>query len=126
MPALTRPSQVLLAGSPGKIPKPLAKPSKSSSPGAAAIVSDVGIVKKKSSSQSSASTAGKSGGSSSGNDNLNASQHLLEDSFEKYYNKDLDLEEDQVPVVIYELNESAINFISQEQYEKALILLQKA
>jgi hypothetical protein len=51
---------------------------------------------------------------------------VLEDSFEKYYNKDLDLEEDQVPVVIYELNESAINFVSQEQYEKALILLQKA
>ena len=37
---------------------------------------------------------------------------LLEDSFEKYYNKDLDLEEDQVPVVINELNESAMNFIS--------------
>lgn len=36
----------------------------------------------------------------------------LEDSFEKYYNKDLDLEEDQVPVVINELNESALNFIS--------------
>ena len=45
------------------------------------------------------------------------------DSFEKYYNKDLDLEEgntlsfnnwliDQVPIVIYELSESAINFIS--------------
>lgn len=31
-----------------------------------------------------------------------------------------------MPVVIYELNESAINFISQESYEKALILLQKA
>ena len=44
----------------------------------------------------------------------------------EYYNKDLDLEEDQVPVVINELNESAMNFISQEQYEKALILLQKA
>jgi uncharacterized protein len=37
--------------------------------------------------------------------------------------EDLDLEEDQVPVVINELNESALNFISQEQYEKALILL---
>jgi hypothetical protein len=45
------------------------------------------------------------------------------DSFEKYYNKDLDLDEDQVPVVIYELHESAINFISQEAFEKALILL---
>lgn len=56
----------------------------------------------------------------------NSSSLILEDSFEKYYNKDLDLEEDQVPVVIYELNESALNFISQEQFEKALILLQKA
>lgn len=36
----------------------------------------------------------------------------VEDSFERYYNKDLDLDEDQVPIVIYELNESAINFIS--------------
>ncbi len=47
----------------------------------------------------------------------------VEDSFERYYNKDLDLDEDQVPIVIYELNESAINFISQESFEKALILL---
>jgi hypothetical protein len=30
-----------------------------------------------------------------------------------------------VPIVIYELNESAINFISQDSYEKSLILLQK-
>lgn len=28
--------------------------------------------------------------------------------------------------MIYELSESAINFISQESYEKALMLLQKA
>ena len=60
---------------------------------------------------------------------------IHEDSFERYYNKDLDLDEgiyvtknpllfiDQVPIVIYELNESAINFISQDSYEKALILL---
>ena len=33
---------------------------------------------------------------------------------------------DQVPVVIYELCESAVNFISQESFEKGLILLQKA
>jgi hypothetical protein len=79
------------------------------------MVSDIGIVKKKGTS------------SSSSRDNEGSSPGLvIEDSFEKYYNKDLDLEEDQVPVVIYELNESAINFVSQEQYEKALILLQKA
>ena len=75
-------------------------------------------------------TSSHGGGSRSG---VGAGEKSLEDSFERYYNKDLDLDEgkldlfthitDQVPVVIYELNESAINFISQESYEKALILL---
>jgi hypothetical protein len=32
---------------------------------------------------------------------------------------------DQVPVVIYEVIESAINFIGQDSFEKAMILLQK-
>lgn len=80
------------------------------SPGSAALVSDIGIVKK------GGSKGATSGGNSSSNNDPNANSPglVLEDSFEKYYNKDLDLEEDQVPVVIYELNESAINFISQE------------
>ena len=97
-------------------------PSKAKASNAAALVNDTGIVKKpaKSNSSSGTSPTGPAG-------NVAESPGLaLEDSFEKYYNKDLDLEEDQVPVVIYELNESALNFISQEQYEKALILLQKA
>ena len=72
------------------------------SPGSAAMLSDIGIVKKKGSSTQS---------SSQGNER-DSPGLVLEDSFEKYYNKDLDLEEDQVPVVIYELNESAINFVS--------------
>ena len=75
------------------------------SPGSAALVSDIGIVKKKGSSTASSSNQDKGEASTPA---------LIEDSFEKYYNKDLDLEEDQVPVVIYELNESAINFVSQE------------
>ena len=49
-----------------------------------------------------------------------------EDSFEKYYSKELDLDEDEVPIVLHEINDSAINFITRESYEKALILLQKA
>ena len=62
---------------------------------------------------SNSSTGSSTGGSnqSQGDGQGNAGL-VMEDSFEKYYNKDLDLEEDQVPVVIYELNESAINFIS--------------
>ena len=86
------------------------------SPGAGGLVSDIGIVKKEGSGKRSGGSSGGSGlggsggiGESSAN---NSASLILEDSLEKYYNKDLDLEEDQVPVVIYELNESAINFIS--------------
>jgi tetratricopeptide (TPR) repeat protein len=99
-------------------------PSKGKASNAAALVNDTGIVKKPAKSSSSAGTS--AGGQASGDITSSSPGLALEDSFEKYYNKDLDLEEDQVPVVIYELNESALNFISQEQYEKALILLQKA
>eukprot|EP00347_Sterkiella_histriomuscorum_P024065 403332423 len=73
--------------------------------------------------------AGKNNQTNGQNNSVSAGingEKSVEDSFERYYNKDLDLDEDQVPIVIYELNESAINFISQESYEKALILLQKA
>lgn len=89
-----------------------------SNPKGAALVSDIGIVKSNKGkpgsqrgAESIANTAQSSNnnGISSDNAGLNLGQ---EDSFEKYYNKDLDLEEDQVPIVIYELNESAINFIS--------------
>lgn len=33
---------------------------------------------------------------------------------------------DEVPIVLNELNDSSIKYMSKEQYEKALILLQKA
>lgn len=94
---------------------------KAGQPSSAALVNDMGIVKKSAKSSGAAASA-----ASHTDTSINSPSLVLEDSFEKYYNKDLDLEEDQVPVVIYELNESALNFISQEQYEKALILLQKA
>ena len=99
-------------------------PSKAKAANAAANVNDTGIVNKPTKTKSSSGTSPT--GPNTGNVSDSGPGLALEDSFEKYYNKDLDLEEDQVPVVIYELNESALNFISQEQYEKALILLQKA
>ena len=34
--------------------------------------------------------------------------------------------EDEIPIVLLELNESALAFITREQYDKALLLLQKA
>jgi hypothetical protein len=96
-----------MGSSPQKIGKG-APGAKSAKAGSAALVSDIGIVKK--GSKGSADERANTG--KTGND-LQASPGLvIEDSFEKYYNKDLDLEEDQVPVVIYELNESAINFIT--------------
>jgi len=49
-----------------------------------------------------------------------------EDSFQKLYSKELDLDEDEVPIILHELNDSAIHFISHEQFERSLSLLQKA
>ena len=46
-----------------------------------------------------------------------------EDSFQKLYSKELDLDEDEVPIILHELNDSAIHFISHEQYERSLSLL---
>jgi len=86
-------------------------------------VSDIGIVKGSKQAKGKDSSKGDSTNGSSAEANAHSPTLTHEDSFEKFYNKDLDLEEDQVPVVIYELNESALNFIQQEQYEKALILL---
>ena len=80
-------------------------------PSSAAMVSDIGIVKKAAKSSGSSSAAASAAAHAADASN-NSPSLVLEDSFEKYYNKDLDLEEDQVPVVIYELNESALNFIS--------------
>lgn len=53
------------------------------------------------------------------------------------YSKELDLDEgnsfniliiisDEVPIILHELNDSAIHFISRDSYDRALSLLQKA
>jgi len=42
------------------------------------------------------------------------------------YSKELYLDEDEVPIILHELNDSAVHFISREQYERSLSLLQKA
>ena len=47
----------------------------------------------------------------------------MEDSFQKLYSKELDLDEDEVPLILHELNDSAIHFISKDQYDRALSLL---
>ena len=56
------------------------------------------------------------------------------DNFNKYYNKELKVQEgillvnvklfkDEIPIVLLELNESAVAYITRDQYEKALLLL---
>jgi hypothetical protein len=84
-------------GSPSKLSqKGLSKGGKAHG-GSAALVSDIGIVKKEGGSRKgSSSTAGgsSSSGSGSGGQDSSAAGLVMEDSFEKYYNKDLDLEED--------------------------------
>lgn len=46
--------------------------------------------------------------------------------FNKHYNKELKLCEDEIPMVLCELNESALAYINREQFDNALLLLQKA
>ena len=46
--------------------------------------------------------------------------------FNKHYNKELRVSKDEIPIVLAELNESAVAFIKKDQFEKALNLLQKA
>ena len=47
------------------------------------------------------------------------------DSFYKMYNKEIKVNQDEIPIILAELTDAAYNFITRENYEKALILLQK-
>lgn len=56
-------------------------------------------------------------------------KHLTPDSdpsFQKHYNKELRVSQDEVPIVLNELNDTGRRHYDREQYEKALILFQKA
>ena len=41
------------------------------------------------------------------------------------YNKEIKVNQDEIPIILSELTDAAFNFIQRENYEKALILLQK-
>jgi hypothetical protein len=45
------------------------------------------------------------------------------DTFNRHYNKELRVSKDEIPLVLAELNDAAIQFIRREQWEKALNLL---
>jgi hypothetical protein len=62
-----------------------------------------------------------------GDDGLSApGQNIESDHFNRHYNKELRVSKDEIPIVLAELNESAVAFIKKEQFERALNLLQKA
>jgi hypothetical protein len=44
----------------------------------------------------------------------------------KHYNKELRVSQVEVPIFLNDLNDSALKYISREQYEIALVLFQKA
>ena len=41
------------------------------------------------------------------------------------YNKEIKVNQDEIPIILAELTDASYNFITRENYEKALILLQK-
>ncbi|CAI2375933.1 unnamed protein product [Moneuplotes crassus] len=57
---------------------------------------------------------------------VNLLRNNSHDSFDSIFNKELDLDIEEVPMVLYELHENAIYYIEREEWEKALVLLQKA
>ena len=77
---------------------------------------------KQSSSGSSGSDRNRNKGNSEskGGDQI-ASQES--DSFYKMYNKEIKVNQDEIPIILAELTDAAFNFIQRENYEKALILL---
>ena len=50
----------------------------------------------------------------------------VNDSFDSIFNKELDLEIEEVPMVLFELHENALFYLDREEWDKALVLLQKA
>ena len=49
-----------------------------------------------------------------------------DETFEMTFNKEVDLEMNEVPVVLFELHENSLFYMDREEWERALILLQKA
>jgi hypothetical protein len=47
------------------------------------------------------------------------------DSFHKLYNKEIKVNQDEIPLLLLELTDIAFKFIKKDQYEKAYVLLQK-
>lgn len=48
-----------------------------------------------------------------------------QDSFYAMYNKEIKVNQSQIPIILAELTDAAFNFAQRDQFEKALVLLQK-
>lgn len=57
---------------------------------------------------------------------MDSNNPASENLFESTFNKDLDLAPYEVPTVIFELHENSLLYMDREEWDKALILLQKA
>ena len=49
-----------------------------------------------------------------------------DETFDMTFNKEVDLEINEVPIVLFELHENSLLYMDREEWERALILLQKA
>ena len=79
----------------------------------------------KQSSSGSSGGSGKNNGGGGSKDTKPADQigSQESDSFYKMYNKEIKVNQDEIPIILSELTDAAFNFIQRENYEKALILL---
>ena len=70
-------------------------------------------------------SVGGPAGKKSRNSNAKGELSQESDSFYKYYNKEIKVNQEEIPLVLYELVDASYSYIQRESYEKALILLQK-
>jgi len=99
----------------GVIPVQTKKPALSGQPGVGADL----LPAKQTGTGSSGKTSGKDPKTGDGVGSQES------DSFYKMYNKEIKVNQDEIPIILAELTDAAYNFIQRENYEKALILLQK-
>jgi hypothetical protein len=56
----------------------------------------------------------------------NRDHDFVDETFEATFSKDLEIDIDEVPAVLFELHENSLLYMDREEWDKALILLQKA
>ena len=56
----------------------------------------------------------------------NRDNDLIDETFEATFSKDLEIDADEVPAVLFELHENSLLYMDREEWDRALILLQKA